>query len=77
MPKSVKSLTVTQVKNAKPEAKMYKLSDGGGLSLWVYPSGNKNWVMRPQVNGKREELHRPFEGCTLKTSQQIAYPAVA
>ncbi len=65
MPKSVKSLTVTQVKNAKPEAKMYKLSDGGGLSLWVYPSGNKNWVMRPQVNGKREELHRPFEGCTL------------
>ena len=65
MPKQATPLTATEVKNAKPKDKLYKLNDGGGLALWVYPTGNKNWVMRVMANGRREELRRPFEGCTL------------
>lgn len=37
------SLTDTAVKNAKPEDKARKLSDGGGLYLLIKPSGYKCW----------------------------------
>jgi integrase len=36
-------LTDTQIRAAKPAAKLYKLSDGGGLQLWVMPNGSKYW----------------------------------
>lgn len=36
-------LTDAQIKRTKPTAKPYKLSDGGGLFLWVTPSGGKMW----------------------------------
>ncbi|ULJ59772.1 tyrosine-type recombinase/integrase [Wielerella bovis] len=45
MPKIVTPLTLGQVKSARPKDKIYKLSDGGGLSLWVLPSGGKSWRM--------------------------------
>lgn len=53
MPKIVRPLSVSQVKNAKPKDKLYKLSDGGGLALWVLPSGGKSWRLtytRPDDN---------------------------
>ncbi|MDP8173166.1 tyrosine-type recombinase/integrase [Pasteurella skyensis] len=58
-------LTAIQVKNAKPKEKLYKLSDGGGLFLWVYPTGNKNWVLSIQKNGKRKDIRKPFLSMTL------------
>ena len=36
-------LTDTQIKRVKPNTKPYKVSDGGGLFLWVTPSGGKIW----------------------------------
>jgi len=36
-------LTATAVKNAQPKDKAYKLSDTGGLYLFVSPSGTKSW----------------------------------
>ena len=36
-------LTDTRVRNAKPEAKAYKLSDGGGMYLLVKPDGGRYW----------------------------------
>ncbi|MGH9590749.1 MAG: tyrosine-type recombinase/integrase [Terracidiphilus sp.] len=36
-------LTDIQIKRIKPSAKPYKVSDGGGLFLWVTPSGGKIW----------------------------------
>lgn len=53
MPKIVTPLTLGQVKSARPKDKLYKLADGGGLSLWVLPSGGKSWRMtykRPTDN---------------------------
>jgi integrase len=44
MAKLTKPLTNTEVKQAKPKDKLYKLSDGGGLLLRVKPNGFKTWI---------------------------------
>lgn len=57
MPKLVTPLTDAQIKNAKPKAKAYKLSDGGGLYLEVMPTGSKLWRMKfTRANGKESRL---------------------
>lgn len=54
MPKLALPLTDIQLRNAKPRAAAYKLSDGGGLYLEVNPSGSKIWRLSyTQANGKK------------------------
>lgn len=48
----ISPLTDTKARNAKPEAKPYKLPDGLGLSLEVRPNGAKTWRYRYWINGK-------------------------
>lgn len=43
MPKITKPLTDTQIKQAKPASKAYKLSDGASLYLYVSKTGIKSW----------------------------------
>jgi integrase len=53
-----KPLTNTEIKQAKPKEKVYKLSDGLGLQLRVKPNGNKSWLLdyvRPHTK-KRTSL---------------------
>jgi integrase len=45
-------LTATQVKNARPQDKLYTITDGAGLSLEVTPQGSKRWRFRYRLNGK-------------------------
>tara|TARA_R110001583_G_scaffold47238_1_gene147979 strand:+ start:132 stop:1379 length:1248 start_codon:yes stop_codon:yes gene_type:complete len=45
MAKKVKPLTNTEVKQAKPKDKIYKLSDGDGLQLRIMPNGSKQWLL--------------------------------
>jgi integrase len=60
------ALTDTAIRAAKPqEGRTIKLSDGGGLQLWVVPSGSKLWNIAYRFGGKQ-----------LKLSLG-AYPAVA
>src|SRR5262249_30276976 len=40
---TVMPLTDTRVRNAKPQAKAYKLSDGGGMCLLATPDGARYW----------------------------------
>lgn len=57
MPKLIIPLTDTQVRNAKPADKPYKLADGGGLYLEVTPRGAKLWRMKVrQANGRESIL---------------------
>lgn len=53
MPKLSTPLSDTRIRNAKPADKMYKLSDGAGLALWIYPNGRKVW---------RIQYRRPADG---------------
>ena len=46
-------LSATQVKNAKPQNKSYKLSDGKGMYLLVSTKGAKLWRMDYSFNSKR------------------------
>lgn len=49
-------LTDTQIRNAKPGERPYKLSDGGWLFLVVTPSGSKLWRMAYRLDGKERTL---------------------
>ncbi|MFT5760483.1 MAG: hypothetical protein ACI9LM_005270 [Alteromonadaceae bacterium] len=65
MAKLTNPLTNTEVKQAKPKDKLYKLSDGGGLLLRVKPTTSKSWLFdyfKP-ITKKRSSMHF---GNTLK-----------
>jgi hypothetical protein len=49
-------LTDTVIRNAKPEEKAVKLSDGGGLFLLIQPSGTKLWRLAYRFAGKQKLL---------------------
>ena len=49
-------LTDPAVRKAKPEAKPYKMADGGGMYLEVTPGGSKYWRLKYRFNGKEKKL---------------------
>ncbi|HFZ8993827.1 TPA: tyrosine-type recombinase/integrase [Citrobacter freundii] len=49
-------LTATEIKAAKPKDKPYKLSDGGGMYLEIFPNGTKSWRMKYRVGGKEKRV---------------------
>ena len=49
-------LTIQAVLNAKPRGKGYKLGDGGGLYLYVTPSGGKSWRLKYRYGGLEKLL---------------------
>ena len=49
-------LTDTAVRNFKPQANPYKISDGGGLYLLVQANGAKLWRLAYRYNGKQKTL---------------------
>jgi len=57
------ALTAMSVKSAKAG----RHADGGGLYLFVKPSGAKTWVLRVQVDGKRRDVGLG----TLDTSARV------
>jgi integrase len=48
------ALTDTACRNAKVRKTLYKLSDGGGLQLWVQPNGAKLWRIAYRFGGKQK-----------------------
>jgi integrase len=49
-------LTDTKIKGLKPQAKLYRVADGKGLSLEITPAGNKLWRYRYRLHGKANML---------------------
>ncbi|AKH70525.1 MULTISPECIES: tyrosine-type recombinase/integrase [Spongiibacter] len=49
-------LTAREVQAAKPKDKPYGLADGGGLSLWVTPVGQRYWHFRYRIDGKQPRI---------------------
>lgn len=49
-------LSDTRLRNAKPAPKLYRLSDGDGLSLEVRPNGAKLWRFRYRFAGRAQML---------------------
>lgn len=51
------ALTFTQIKAIKPTEKLKKHTDGGGLSLWVYPTGKMRWALAYREHGKQKTAY--------------------
>lgn len=76
MPKLASSINDTQVKNAKPLQKPYKLADGRGLVLLVNPDGSKWWRLRYTVDGKEKMLSLGvYPEISLSDARQTALEA--
>jgi hypothetical protein len=56
MPKLATPLTDIQPRTAKPKAKPYKLTDGGGLYLLVNTDGARYWRMDYRFGDARRTL---------------------
>jgi integrase len=50
------SLTDLEIRAAKPGARLAKLSDGGGLQLWITPDGAKRWRLAYRFAGCQKLL---------------------
>jgi hypothetical protein len=62
------ALTEKAIRAAHPvEGKTVKLSDGGGLQLWIVPSGARLWNLAYRFAGKQRKLAiGPYPRITLK-----------
>jgi hypothetical protein len=49
-------LTDMEIRAAKPSARLIKLSDGGGLQLWIMPDGAKRWRLAYRFDGRQKLL---------------------
>ena len=49
-------LTELKIKQSKPDYKQYKLTDGEGMYLRVYPNGSKYWQLKYRYDGKQKTL---------------------
>ncbi len=72
MAKIIKPLSPVQIKNAKPQDKSYKLFDGSGLYLEIFPTGSKLWRMKfRQANGKESRLSfGSYPGVSLEQARK-------
>ncbi|MDB5974973.1 MAG: putative prophage integrase [Nevskia sp.] len=67
-------LTDVAVRNARPRAKKYRLSAGGGLNLLVMPDGAKYWRFRYRSGKKQKELSvgEPYPQTSLRQAEAEA-----
>jgi hypothetical protein len=65
-------LTDTAIRNAPAIlGKTAKLSDGGGLQLWIAGSGSKLWYLAYRFSGKQSKLAvGPYPRVGLKEARQ-------
>ncbi len=54
MPRQATPLTDTKIKSLKAKSERYRVSDTGGLTLEIMPSGSKAWRYRYQLHGVRQ-----------------------
>ncbi len=70
------ALTIKEIDNAKPDSKPYKLADGGGLCLFVAPTGAKLWRWRYRFDGKEKTMSfGEYPVVTLKDARERHYAA--
>jgi Arm domain-containing DNA-binding protein len=50
------ALTTRELDNAKPNGKPYRLADGGGLCMFVAPTGARLWRWRYRFDGKEQTM---------------------
>ena len=70
------ALTQKQIESAAPKTTPYKLTDGGGLCLFVSPSGGKLWRWRYRFGGKEKLMSfGEFPQLSLKGARECHFGA--
>ena len=66
-------LSDTTIRAAKPsKQKTIKLSDGGGLQLWIQPTGSRLWNLAYRFDGRQKKLALgPYPTIGLKTARAL------
>lgn len=82
MPRLATPLSDLKCRTAKPRDRAYKLFDGGGMYLYVAPSGSKTWRLRYfKSSGKEGTLiavrSQPGENWTLTSNNRSSVSAPA
>ena len=68
------TLTEIKIKAAKPREKKYKLFDGEGLYLVVFPNGSKYWRLKYRHNGKENTFAIGiYPECSLAEARDKRY----
>ena len=66
-------LTDAQIRKAKAADKPYKLTDGGGLHLYIAPAGGKLWRLRYELERKEKLLSiGPYPTVGLADAREVA-----
>ena len=74
--KLTNQLTELLIKQAKPKEKQYKLTDGEGMYLRVYPNGSKYWQLQYWFDGKQKVLSfGVWPEISLKEAREKRYEA--
>lgn len=65
-------LTNIQIEKAKPSSAVVKLSDGGGLQLWITPKGSKLWHLayRDTLGKQKKLAFGPYPAVTLAEARR-------
>lgn len=54
--RAINKLSEAAIRSARPGLRLAKLSDGGGLQLWINPNGSKLWRLAYRYGGKQKLL---------------------
>ena len=74
--KPTNQLTELSIKQAKPKEKQYKLTDGEGMYLRIYPNGSKYWQLQYWFDGKQKVLSiGVWPEISLKEAREKRYEA--
>ena len=78
MARTTRSLTDTEVKQAKPKEKEYNLSDGEGLSLRIKPNSSKLWIFnyyRPYTRKRANIGFGQYPALSLAEARKLRFNA--
>ncbi|MCR5563398.1 MAG: integrase arm-type DNA-binding domain-containing protein, partial [Desulfovibrio sp.] len=65
-------LTDSRIRQLKPNGKLQKLSDGGGLHIDVTPTGSMLWRLSYRFNGKQKILSiGPYPAVSLRDARRM------
>ena len=69
-------LTEISIKNSKPRDKQYKITDGEGMYLRIYPNGSKYWQLQYWFEGRQKILSLGvWPEVSLKLAREKRYEA--
>src|SRR3974377_2309323 len=57
-------LTDVAIRKARSGERLAKLSDGGGLQLWITPTGGKLWYLAYRFGGRQKKLDIGRDGAS-------------